>query len=246
MEKRFYWIKIKESFLTSDTVDFLMSQKDGANYVVLYQMLCLKAINTNGILARMIGDVYIPFDIEKIQRDLKYFNIDTIRIGINLFQKLKLIEINENGALFITNFNNLVGSESASTKRVREYRNRIKQKQITKQERYNVTQNVTQEIDTRDREVDIDTRDISSYKEKNNNKKEKIQSFAGELNIFDLKRIYKLTNDPDIKEVIDLIESNGGNYSVVGLGTENERFIDNNIPLKDLKEQLKAIGKCHE
>lgn len=40
--KRYFWIKLREAFMTSDTVDFLMSQKDGANYVVLYQMLCLK------------------------------------------------------------------------------------------------------------------------------------------------------------------------------------------------------------
>ena len=38
--KRYYWIKLKEAFMTSDAVDFLMGQPDGANYVVLYQMLC--------------------------------------------------------------------------------------------------------------------------------------------------------------------------------------------------------------
>mgnify|MGYP000051898394 CR=1 FL=1 len=43
--KRFYWIKLKDSFMNSEVVDFLMSQPNGANYVVLYQMLCLKTIN---------------------------------------------------------------------------------------------------------------------------------------------------------------------------------------------------------
>ena len=69
--KRYYWIKLKESFMTSDVVDFLMSQKDGANYVVLYQMLCLKTINTDGRLSRQIGEIIIPYDVEKIQRDCK-------------------------------------------------------------------------------------------------------------------------------------------------------------------------------
>ena len=36
--KRFYWMKLKESFMTSDTIDYFMSQPDGANYVVLYHM----------------------------------------------------------------------------------------------------------------------------------------------------------------------------------------------------------------
>ena len=41
--KRYYWIKLRESFMTGEIVDFLRAQKDGANYVVLYQMLCLEA-----------------------------------------------------------------------------------------------------------------------------------------------------------------------------------------------------------
>ena len=41
---KFFWIKLTDAFLTSDTVDFLMSQEGGANYVVLYQMLCLKTL----------------------------------------------------------------------------------------------------------------------------------------------------------------------------------------------------------
>ena len=33
---------LKNTFLTSDAVDFLMAQKNGSKYVILYQMLCLK------------------------------------------------------------------------------------------------------------------------------------------------------------------------------------------------------------
>ena len=53
--KRYYWIKLKDSFMSSDAIDYLMSQPDGANYVVLYQMLCLKTINTGGCLVSKIG-----------------------------------------------------------------------------------------------------------------------------------------------------------------------------------------------
>ena len=57
--KRFYWMKLKESFMTSDTIDYFMSQPDGANYVVLYQMLCLKTINTDGRLSRQITTILL-------------------------------------------------------------------------------------------------------------------------------------------------------------------------------------------
>ena len=37
--KRYYWIKLKDSFMNSEVVDFLMSQPNGASYVVLYHMV---------------------------------------------------------------------------------------------------------------------------------------------------------------------------------------------------------------
>ena len=89
--KRYYWIKLKDTFMTSDAVDFLMSQPDGANYVVLYQMLCLKTINNEGSLERQIGEVLIPYDEAKIQRDTKWFSIDTVRVALKLYQALGLI-----------------------------------------------------------------------------------------------------------------------------------------------------------
>lgn len=110
--KRYYWIKLKDTFMTSDAVDFLMGQKDGANYVVLYQMLCLKTINTGGRLERTIGEVIIPYDEEKIQRDTKWFTIDTIRVALNLYKALGLIYADDNGVLCLTDHDTLVGSET--------------------------------------------------------------------------------------------------------------------------------------
>lgn len=125
-DKRFYWLKLKVNFMTSETVDFLMSQKDGANYVVLYQMLCLKTINTDGKLARTIGEVVIPFDEAKIQRDCKWFSIDTIRVAMQLYRKLGLVYEDVDGTLVISDHENLIGSECGSAERMRKMRNRDK------------------------------------------------------------------------------------------------------------------------
>ena len=48
MSKKFYWIKLKTDFFNLDEIDFLLSQKNGCEYVVLYQMLCLQVANTSG------------------------------------------------------------------------------------------------------------------------------------------------------------------------------------------------------
>lgn len=155
--KRYYWIKLKDTFMTSDAVDFLMGQKDGANYVVLYQMLCLKTINTGGRLERTIGEVIIPYDEEKIQRDTKWFSIDTVRVALNLYKSLGLIYADENGVLCLTDHDSLVGSE---TNWAIQKRNQRCELQEGGQCPPNVHQNV--HTDIRDKDIrDKDTR----YKE---------------------------------------------------------------------------------
>ena len=121
--KRFYWMKLKESFMTSDTIDYFMSQPDGANYVVLYQMLCLKTINTDGRLSRQIGEVVIKYDIPKIQRDLKWFSADTIRVAINLYKSFGLVYEDIDGVLVLADHNNLVGCETDWGEKKRRQRN---------------------------------------------------------------------------------------------------------------------------
>lgn len=111
--KKYYWMKLKESFMTSDTIDFFMSQPDGANYVVLYQMLCLKTINTGGRLSRHIGEVIIPYDIPKIQRDCKWFSSDTIRVALEMYKAFGLIYEDIDGTLILSDHENLVGSETS-------------------------------------------------------------------------------------------------------------------------------------
>ena len=108
--------------MTSDTIDYFMSQPDGANYVVLYQMLCLKTINTGGRMSRQIGELIIPYDVEKIQRDCKWFSVDTIRVALKLYQTVGLIYEDIDGTLVLTDHKNLVGSETDAAARMRNSR----------------------------------------------------------------------------------------------------------------------------
>ena len=108
--------------MTSDTVDFLMSQKDGANYVVLYQMLCLKTINTGGRLSRTIGEIVIPYDVEKIQRDCKWFSSDTIRVALNLYKRFGLIYEERDGTLVLADHDSMVGTETDWSEKKRRQR----------------------------------------------------------------------------------------------------------------------------
>lgn len=153
MSKRFYWMKLKENFMTSDTVDFLMSQPNGAEYVVLYQMLCLQTLNTDGVLGRTIGEVMIPYDAAKIQRDCKYFSIDTVTLALGYYKKLGLVFELDNGFLKIANYENIIGSESDSAERMRKMRSLQSVSQCDAVCDAACNGNVTLEIEIRDRDI---------------------------------------------------------------------------------------------
>lgn len=157
--------------MRSDAVDFLMGQKNGANYVVLYQMLCLMTINTNGRLSRQIGEVIIPYDVDKIQRDTKWFSTDTVRVALGLYAKLGLIYQEKDGTLVLANHSEMVGSETdyAAQKKLQ----RTNQRQIDTEHCGQCPQDVHTDVhknvhtDIRDKILDIDksssSKDDSSY-----------------------------------------------------------------------------------
>lgn len=152
-QKRYYWIKLKTDFFNQETIDFLLSQENGCQYIVLYQMLCLNTANNNGEMATRIGEMIVPYDINKIVRDTKYFTFDTVAVALELFKKLGLIYQEEGEVLKISNFDDMVGSETSSAKRVREFRERQKALQCN--------DNVTQEnrdkiLDIRDKSKEIE------------------------------------------------------------------------------------------
>lgn len=126
-DKKFYWIKLKTDFFRREDIDFLLSQKNGAEYVVLYQMLCLNTANTAGKLETKIGEMIVPYNAEKIARDCKYFDVDTINIAMNLYKKLGLIYEENEGVLKVADFQELVGVETKWAVKKRLYR---KQKEV--------------------------------------------------------------------------------------------------------------------
>ena len=181
--KRYYWIKLKTDFFNLAEIDFLLSQKNGCDYIVLYQMLCLQTANNNGILASRLGEIIVPYDPEKIVRDTKYFNKDTVLVAMGLFRKLNLIYEDEGNCLRISGFENMVGSETAWAKQKREQRER--QKLLSGQ----CPENVLTDIEI-DKDIDRlnDGLDIINYKL---NKINLVQEETDEYNsIFNQKKIY--------------------------------------------------------
>ena len=166
--KRYYWIKLKTDFFNQETIDFLLSQKNGCEYIVLYQMLCLNTANNNGEMCSKIGEMIVPYNVDKIVRDTKYFDFDTVTIALGLFKQLGLIYEEKDKILKITNFDEMIGSESKWADKKRQYREKQKQLALGQSED-NVRQEI--DIDIRDRDKSID-KDIDNINNKKERKKE--------------------------------------------------------------------------
>lgn len=227
--KRYYWMKLKESFMTSDTIDYFMSQPSGANYVVLYQMLCLKTINTDGRLSRQIGEVIIPYDIPKIQRDLKWFSADTIRVALNLYKAVGLIYEDVDGTLVLADHENLVGSETDTAARMRRSRarqNNVLPSGVTEEEQgaHIVTPEIEKKLETRDRD-----REQSSDIDKEARDRQKAISCAEPQS----------SSAPPIASMI----LNDGTYFNVSVSDFNKWVAL--YPAVDVKQELcKMVGWC--
>lgn len=120
--KVYYWIKLKTDFFESDAIDFLLSQEDGCKYVTLYIKLCTMTSNTDGVLATKIGNILVPYTVEKIARDTKFFSADIVRAALELFQNLRLIVVSENNVMKIANYESMIGSETGWAQKKRLYR----------------------------------------------------------------------------------------------------------------------------
>lgn len=146
MGDRYYWIRLNADFFDRGAIDFLMSQENGSDYVVLYQMLCLQTINNGGELATRVGEMIIPYDVKKIVRDTKYFTVDTVTVALELFKKLGLIYADDGCVLRIVEHDAIVGSETKSAVRMRKSReNRLALSQCdSDEENSGVTESATE------------------------------------------------------------------------------------------------------
>lgn len=120
-DKRYYWLKLKEDFFDEDTIEWLEEQENGKEYCLFYLKLCLKSLKNNGVLIRNVGSMLIPYDAKRLAT-LTKTDYDTVIVAIELFKKIGLIEVKENGEIYMLQVESMVGSERKSAQRKRKQR----------------------------------------------------------------------------------------------------------------------------
>lgn len=160
--KKYWYIQLNVNFFEDERIDWLCEQQNGYAYVVLYLKLCLKTANNNGILTRQIGDMIIPYNIEKIA-ETTHMNVDIVRVALELYKRIGLIyEADENcNFMRLPEVPQMVGCITQAAIDKRKQRERKKLLPGPDSLPDNVQDNVPQEL----RVKSIELRDNSSEKD---------------------------------------------------------------------------------
>lgn len=190
-DTKFYWLQLKEDFFEDDAIEWLEEQEpNGRDYAYFYLKLCLKSLKSNGILIRNVGNILIPYDNKKLA-ELTRMDFDTVCVAMELLKQIGLIQILENGEIYLTQLENLIGSVSKGALKKQQQRLMSGQR----------ADNCPPKIELKDKDI-YKKKDNISYdilsKEKGFKKPtvEEIQNYCNERN-----------NDVDANQFYDFYES---------------------------------------
>lgn len=192
--KKYYWLKLKSDFFDDDTIKFIEEQENGIKYSNFYLKLCLKSLKTDGKLIRLVGETLIPYDINSLSK-LTGVEFDTVRSAMQLFESIGLIKVLESGEIYLSQIDELIGSETDKAQIMRRLR----------AERKLEGNNVTQMLPEIEIEKEIDKEIDNNIYKKPQTEKPEVENPSvenqGQLNTN--KQNTKKLNTNNIKEKIN-------------------------------------------
>ena len=123
-EKKYFWLKMPRNFFEKHYIKILRAKDNGDLLVMFYIWMITESIDHEGKL-RFSED--IPYDAEMLA-EASGFALQIVTQALQQFSKLQLVVTESDGTLFLPKSLKMIGSESASAQRVREYREREKNK----------------------------------------------------------------------------------------------------------------------
>lgn len=116
--RRYYYLKLKENYFDEDAIVLLESMQDGILYSNILLKLYLKSLKYGGKLQL---DENIPYTAQMIATITRQ-QVGTVERALQIFMKLGLVEPLQNGALYMSNIELLIGQSSTEGERKRRAR----------------------------------------------------------------------------------------------------------------------------
>ena len=242
--KRYYYLKLKENFFDSDEMVLLESMPDGYIYSNILLKLYLRSLKHEGKL--MFND-RIPFNSTMLATITRH-SVGVVEKAVQIFRDLQLIDVLDNGAIYMSDIQSFIGKSSTEADRKREYRKKIeeaKRNLITGgQVSDKCPDKTTPELEIEiEQDIDIDTEEKKGkYSDEHLRLAKKLQSnltedFPKEMNKVDIEKwadTIRLMEERD-KASIEAIE-----YVINWLPT-NEFWFGNIRSAKKLREKFEKL-----
>ena len=178
-EKRFYWLKLKRDFFKRHDIKIIESMPNGKDYLLFYLKLLCESVDHDGTLR---FSETIPYN-ENMLSTITDTNIDIVRSAIEVFTRLELMDIMDDGTYYMNQVEHMIGSAVDNDNANRQRRFRERQKQLALCDSYDsVTKNNESKSKSKsielEKELEIDIEKDKEREEKvkdkrKNNKKEK-------------------------------------------------------------------------
>lgn len=194
-----YWLKLNKDFLKSPQIKVIKGMANGKDYIIFYLALMLESIETVGHL-RFTS--FVPYNAEMLA-SITDTNIDIVRSATKIFCELGLMQIFDDGTIFMTQVPDMTGKECDSAERVRAFRKR--------------------KAEMLPSNIDVTKCNSNIYIDKDINKNKKIDKYINKqkkhfeenykiifnrkayLNNFDLNRLTELYSEYSEEEIIEAL-----------------------------------------
>ena len=203
--KKYYYLRLKENFFDSDELKILESMKDGYLYSNILLKLYLRSLKNDG---KLVVNDRIPYNAEMLA-SVTGHQIGTVKQALSIFKDLGLIDVLENGAIYMLDIQNFIGKGSSEADRKREYRQRIETDRTNVQT--NVQTNLRQISEKSPPEIEIELEkeleiELDTKANKSPTKAKRfVKPTLSEIEQYCIER----NNNVNAEQFFDYYESNG-------------------------------------
>lgn len=205
--KKYYYLRLKDNFFDSDELKILESMKDGYLYSNILLKLYLRSLKNDG---KLVVNDRIPYNAEMLA-SVTGHQVGTIKQALSMFKELGLIEILENGAIYMLDIQNFIGKGSTEADRQRLYDRRISDER--KQKKLTQSRNLEEILEKSTPEIEIELeiekkieKEIDSSAKSTTTKRKRFEKpTLSEIKQYCIER----GNKVDAQHFFDYYESNG-------------------------------------
>lgn len=200
--KKYYYLRLKDNFFDSDELKILESMKDGYLYSNILLKLYLRSLKNDG---KLVVNDRIPYNAEMLA-SVTGHQIGTVKQALSIFKDLGLIDVLENGAIYMLDIQNFIGRGSSEADRKREYRQRIETDRTNVQTKVReISEKSPPEIEIElEKEIKIE-KEIDSSASTTTKRKRFEKPSISDIKQYCIER----NNNIDASQFYDYYESNG-------------------------------------